>query len=157
MFFMGEEVGTSNPFTVFTFAANKVDLIGQSTGDGKFLFRFYQDLIHFVLGNAAARSSALDVIYTHNDNRVIAFTRSAQGQKLLVLASLSDSAFASGYAIATDPSRLPAGGWRETFNSDASAYGGDNVGNYGAAIPVNNGQIYAIIPARGFAVFEKIS
>jgi 1,4-alpha-glucan branching enzyme len=157
MFFMGEEIGAANPFTVDTFAANKEDLIGQRTGNGKFLFRFYQDLVRFVLGNSAARSNVLDVIYTHNDNRVIAFTRTAAGENLLVLASLNDSPFGSGYGIATDPSRLPAGGWQEVFNSDATIYGGANVGNGGAVLPVNNGQINAIIPAHGFVVFEKVS
>jgi 1,4-alpha-glucan branching enzyme len=157
MFFMGEEIGAAKPFTVGTFAANKEDLIGQRTGNGQFLFRFYQDLIRFVLGNSAARSNALDVIYTHNDNRVIAFTRTAPGENLLVLASLNDSPFGSGYAIATDPTRLLAGGWREVFNSDATIYGGANVGNGGTALPVNNGQINAIIPAHGFVIFEKVS
>ena len=103
-----------------------------------------------MLGISAARSNALDVIYTHNDNRVIAFTRTAPGENLLVLASLNDSAFGSGYGIATDASRLPAGGWREVFNSDAAIYGG-------AILPLNNGQIYAIIPAHGFVIFEKVS
>jgi 1,4-alpha-glucan branching enzyme len=146
-----------NPFTVGTFTTNKEDLIGQRTGNGQFLFRFYQDLIRFVLENSAARSDALDVIYTHNDNRVIAFTRTAPNQSLLVVASLNDSAFGSGYAIATDPSRLPAGGWREVFNSDATIYGGANVGNGGAVLPANNGQINTIIPAHGLVLFEKAS
>jgi 1,4-alpha-glucan branching enzyme len=156
MFFMGEEIGAANPFTVGTFEANKEDLIGQRTGTGQFLFRFYQDLIRFVLDNSAARSNALDVIYTDNENRVIAFTRTAPGENLLVLASLNDSPFGSGYAIATDASRLPAGAWREVFNSDAAIYGGANVGNGGAILPVNDGQIYAILPAHGFVVFEKV-
>jgi 1,4-alpha-glucan branching enzyme len=157
MFFMGEEIGAAHPFTVGTFAANKEDLIGQKTGMGQFLFHFYQDLIRFVLGNSAARSNALDVIYTHNDNRVIAFTRTAPGGHLLVLASLNDSAFGSGYAIATESSRLPSGGWREVFNSDAAIYGGANVGNAGAVLPVDNGEIYGVIPAHGFVVFEKVN
>jgi 1,4-alpha-glucan branching enzyme len=110
-----------------------------------------------VLGNSAARSIALDVIYTHNDNRIIAFTRTAPGEMLLVLASLNDSPFGSGYGIATDPSKLPPGGWQEVFNSDATIYGGANVGNGGAVLPVNNGQINAIIPAHGFVVFQKVS
>ena len=157
MFFMGEEIGAANPFTVGAFAANKEDLIGERTGNGQFLFRFYQDLIRFVLGNAAARSNALDVICTDNGNRVIAFTRTAAGQNLLVLASLNDAAFGSGYVVATDPGRLPAGEWQEMFNSDAAIYGGANVGNGGATLPVSNGQINAIIPAHGFVVFEKVS
>jgi 1,4-alpha-glucan branching enzyme len=157
MFFMGEEIGAAKPFTVSTFAFNKEDLVGERTGDGKFLFSFYQNLIQFVLANSAARSKSLDVIHTNNDNRVIAFTRSATNQMLLVLASLNDSAFANGYVIGTDSSRLPTGGWREVFNSDAALFGGSNIGNAGGILPVSNGQINAIIPANGFVVFEKVS
>ena len=156
MFLMGEEIGAAKWFKYDTFNSNKEDLLGQRTADGQFLFRFYQDLIRFVSSTAAARSSSLDVIYTHNDNRVIAFTRSDPNPALLVLASLNDSPFAQGYFIATDYSRLPTGGWREVFNSDSASYGGDNVGNFGATLPVNNGQIDAVIPAHGFVVFEKV-
>ena len=97
------------------------------------------------------------MIYWHNDNRVIAFTRSAATQQLLILASLNDNPFGQGYFISTDSWRLPAGGWRETFNSDAAIYGGDNVGNSSATLQVNGGQINAVIPAHGFVVFEKVS
>jgi 1,4-alpha-glucan branching enzyme len=157
MFLMGEEIGARKYFLYNTFSQNKEDLIGDRTGVGKDLFRFYQDLIGLVTNHAAARSRALDVIYTHDDNRVIAFTRSAPNQELLVLASLNDAPFASGYVIGTDALRLPAGGWLEIFNSDAAIYGGDNVGNSGATLQVNGGQINAVIPAHGFVVLEKTS
>jgi 1,4-alpha-glucan branching enzyme len=157
MFFMGEEIGTSNPFITTSFATNKEDLIGQRTGNGRFLFAFYQSLIGFVVKMPAARSRTLDVIYRHNDNRIIAFTRSAPGQNLLVIASLNDAAFASGYVIGTDPEQLAAGGWQEIFNSDSAIYGGSNVGNGGATLPVTNGQISPVLPANGFVVFEKVS
>jgi 1,4-alpha-glucan branching enzyme len=157
MFLMGEEIGAAKYFLYNTFFLNKEDLVGDRTGVGKFLFRFYQDLIGLVKAKPATRSSALDVIYRHNDNRVIAFTRSAAGQWLLVLASLNDTAFSNGYVIGTDSWRLPAGGWQEIFNSDAAVYGGANVGNGGATLPVNNGQINAVIPAHGFVVFQKVS
>jgi 1,4-alpha-glucan branching enzyme len=157
MIFMGEEVGTPNPFTTNTFAVNKVDFAGLRAGAGQFLFRFYQDLIRFVLANAAARSTSLDVISTDNDNRVIAFTRTAAKQNLLVVGSLNDTPFVNGYVIATDASRLPAGGWQEVFNSDATVYGGANIGNRGAVLPVTNGQINTVIPAHGFVVLAKVS
>jgi 1,4-alpha-glucan branching enzyme len=157
MFLMGEEIGARKYFLYNTFSQNKEDLIGDRTGVGEYLFRFYQDLIGLVTNHAAARSRALDVIYTHDDNRVIAFTRSTPNQELLVLASLNDAPFASGYVIGTDASRLPAGGWLEIFNSDAAIYGGDNVGNGGATLQVNGGQINAVIPAHGFVVLEKTS
>ena len=98
MFLMGEEIGAAKYFTVGDFYQNKEDLIGARTGDGQFFFRFYQDLIRLVQAKAAARSAALDVIYRHNDNRVIAFTRSAPDQQLLVLGSLNDAPFGQGYA-----------------------------------------------------------
>lgn len=155
MFLMGEEIGAENFFLYDTFAQNKEDLLGARSGIGQFIYRFYQDLIRFVIATPAARSTSVDVIYRHNENRIIAFTRSTTGQQLLVVASLNDSAFTQGYGIATDPWRLPAGGWQEVFNSDAAAYGGSNVGNSSATLPVSNGVINTIIPARGFVVFEK--
>ena len=157
MFFMGEEIGAANPFTTGNFATNKEDLIGARTGSGQFLFRFYQDLIRLVLSKPAARSTTLDVIYTNNDDRVIAFTRTAPAENLLVVASLNDAPFANGYGISADSSRLPAGGWQEVFNSDAQIYGGDNLGNGGAILQVKDGQIDTVIPARGFVVFEKVN
>ena len=154
---MGEEIGASNPFITTTFATNKVDLIGERTGNGRSLFAFYRSLIRLVVRLPAARSRAIDVIYRHNDNRVIAFTRTAPEQELLVGASLNDTPFANGYVIGTDPSRLPAGGWQEIFNSDATLYGGSNVGNRGATLQVGNGQINSVVPANGFVVFQKVS
>jgi 1,4-alpha-glucan branching enzyme len=156
MFLMGEEIGAAKYFTYDAFFLNKEDLIGQRTGDGQFLFRFYQDLIRLVTGSAAARSTALDVIYQHDDNRVIAFTRGSPGQQLLIMASLNDTPFEQGYLIGTDSWRLPAGGWQEIFNSDATVYGGANVGNGGATLQASGGQINAIIPARGFVVLAKV-
>lgn len=155
MFLMGEEIGAAKYFRYNDFFRNKEDLLGESTGNGRFLFRFYQDLIRLVTSNSAARSSALDVIYRHNDNRVIAFTRSSPNQQLLVLASLNDLAFDHGYFISTDSWRLPSGGWREMFNSDAAIYGGENVGNGGATLQIVGGKINAIVPAHGFVVFVK--
>jgi len=157
MFLMGEEIGAAKYFRYNDFFLNKEDLVGERTGDGRFLYRFYQDLIGLVTANPAARSRTLDVIYLHNGNRVIAFTRSSTEQLLLMLASLSDAPFDHGYVFGTDPSRLPAGGWQEIFNSDATVYGGDNVGNGHATLQVNAGQMNAVIPAHGFVVFEKVS
>jgi 1,4-alpha-glucan branching enzyme len=157
MFLMGEEIGAAKYFRYNDFFLNKEDLIGQRTGDGQFLFRFYQDLIQLVTTKPSARSSAIDVIYQHNANRVIAFTRRAPSQQLLILASLNDAPFDQGYLIGTDSSRLPDGGWQEIFNSDAAVYGGDNVGNSGARLPVNNGQTKAVIPAHGFLVLQRVS
>ena len=45
-----------------------------------------------MIANPAARSRTIDVIYRHNDNRVIAFTRAAPA-RIAGLASLNDTAF----------------------------------------------------------------
>ena len=155
MFLMGEEIGAAHPFRYNDFFLNKEDLLGQRTGDGRFLYRFYQDLIRFVTGSPAARSRFIDVIYQHNDNRIIAFTKSSPAQELLVLASLNDAPFDHGYVISTDPWRLASGPWREIFNSDAAVYRGNNLGNGGATLQVNGGTINAVLPICGFVIFEK--
>jgi 1,4-alpha-glucan branching enzyme len=157
MFLMGEEIGAAKYFRYNDFFANKEDLIGERTGNGQFLFRFYQDLIRLLTSNPAARSRTLDVIYRHNNHRVIAFTRSTPDQQLLILASLNDAAFDHGYVVGTDSGRLPGGGWREIFNSDAAIYGGENVGNGSATLQVSGDQIKAFIPTHGFVVFEKVN
>lgn len=157
MFLMGEEIGAAKYFRYGDFFLNKEDLVGARSGTGQLLFRFYQDLIRTISSNPAARSRAIDVIYTHNDNRVIAFTRSFSSQQLLVLASLNDTPFDHGYTFTTDPSRLPGGGWKEIFNSDAGLYGGNNIGNGGATLQVGSGTISAIVPANGFVLFDKTS
>lgn len=157
MFLMGEEIGAAKYFRYDDFFLNKEDIIGARTGDGRFLFRFYQDLIRLTTSNPAARSRNIDVIHIHNDNRVIGFTRSSSSEQLLIVASLNDSSFSNGYSISTDASRLNNGGWREIFNSDAAIYGGDNIGNGGATLNANAGTINAVIPAHGFVVFQKAS
>ena len=153
MFLMGEEIGATKPFRVGDFYDNKEDLIGERTGDGRFLFRFYQDLNRLTIQHASLRSRAMDVLYTWNDNRVIAFLRSLPAEQMLVVASLNNSPFDHGYVIQSD--RLPAGGWSEVFNSDSSIYGGDNVGNGGATLAAANGAINVVIPANGFVVLQK--
>jgi 1,4-alpha-glucan branching enzyme len=45
--------------------------------------------------------------------------------------------------------------WQETFNSDAAIYGGQNVGNYGAAIPCHEGRIQLRIPGNGLLVLQR--
>lgn len=156
MFLMGEEVGSAKPFRTTDFNRNKEDLLAKRIGDGRYLFRFYQDLTNLVRLRPSLRSRSLDVLYVHNENRVLAFRRVYGAEQALVIASLNDVPFSHGYFLQTD-ARLPDGLWREVFSSDASVYGGDNVGNYGAAIPSTGGAINLIIPAHGFIVLLKES
>jgi 1,4-alpha-glucan branching enzyme len=156
MFFMGEEIVAQKLYRYDNTAAAKEDLQGERAGAGARMFRYYQDLIRIRAGNPAARALSLDVIHAHDDTRVIAFTRRHGGNELLVVASLANRPYADGYIIQSDEGRLPAGAWRETFNSDSALYGGENVGNYGAAIPSAAGRIEVRVPAKGLLVFQRI-
>jgi 1,4-alpha-glucan branching enzyme len=156
MFFMGEEIGAQKPYRFDSFISNREDLVSERAGNGARMFRFYQDAIRFSRRHAAARSPEIDIIHVLGGNRVIAFTRSAGRDKLLVVASLRNEPFSDGYIIQTDASRLSDGLWREAFNSDAAIYGGNNIGNFGADIAVTNGRLQSRIPANGFLVFQKL-
>lgn len=155
MFFMGEEIVAQKLYKYDTTASSKEDLHGDRAGAGARMFRYYQDLIRIRLTNPAARAQHLDIVHAHDETRVIAFTRRYAGNDLLVVASLNNGAFLNGYVIASDDTRLPTGAWRETFNSDSSIYGGNNVGNYGAAIPAAGGRIELRIPANGLLALQR--
>jgi 1,4-alpha-glucan branching enzyme len=155
MFFMGEEIGAQKPYTYNNFLANREDLFGERAGNGAKLFRFYQDAIRFSGRQSAMRSQDIDIIHVNGDARVIAFTRLAATDNLLLVASFNNESFDS-YSIQTDPFRLPDGSWREQFNSDAAVYGGNNIGNDGADPAVANGRVSLRVPANGIIALLKI-
>ena len=88
------------------------------------MFRFYQDLLGLNDRHSAVRSRHVDILHAQPATRVIAFTRRLFDEDLLVVASLNNAAFDDGYVIQIDQSRLPAGNYREIFNSDSERYGG---------------------------------
>ena len=100
------------------------------------------------------RTHGLTTIYTHDENRVLAFLRSEPTEQLLVVASLANTAYSDGYVVPAGSS-LPDGSWREIFNSDAGTYGGDNVGNFGSTVASIQGQIQVRLPANGFLIFAR--
>jgi 1,4-alpha-glucan branching enzyme len=155
MFYMGEEVLAQKLALYDNIVEAKEDLHGERAGNGAAMFRFYQDLLALNDRHSAIRSRHIDVVHALPDTRVIAFTRRLFDEDLLVVASLNNAAFADGYVIQTDQSRLPAGAYREIFNSDSARYGGSDLGNFGAAIPSSHGRIQLRIPARGFVVFKR--
>jgi 1,4-alpha-glucan branching enzyme len=110
---------------------------------------------HFSRQHPAARSQEIDILHVIGANRLIAFTRSAGNDRLLIIASLRNQPFLDGYAIQTDSGRLPDGSWREVFNSDAAIYGGSGIGNFGADVPASGGRFQARVPANGVLVFQK--
>jgi 1,4-alpha-glucan branching enzyme len=154
MFMMGEEIGAQRYYRYGDFMNNREDLLGERQGNGRRLFQFYQDIIRLRLARSGLRSHAIEILHTHNVNRVIAFRRWDETQEFLIVASLNNRAFTSGYAI--ESPRLTNNNWREIFNSDAAAYGGDSIGNSNATIAATNGRIQVVIPANGFVVFERV-
>ena len=154
MFFMGEEIGVQKSYTWDKFMQNREDLLGDRAGSGTNLFRFYQDAIRFSRRHPAVRAQTIDIVHVNDDARVIGFTRFAGSDQLLVVASLNNNSFPE-YVVQTEAWRLPNGTWREVFNSDSALYGGNNIGNAGAGLPVSNGSIQITLPANGFVIFEK--
>lgn len=153
MFFMGEEVGASEDYRHDDFVYHRPDLLGGRTGEGARLFHFYQDLITLRRTVAALRSRVLDVVHVHDANRVLGFLRSDGQDQVLVLASLNDRPFPSGYVVG-DPA-IPDANWQEVFNSDAGEYGGDGVGNRGSVLRSSNATLQAVLPANGVVVFRR--
>jgi 1,4-alpha-glucan branching enzyme len=159
LFFMAEEVGAQNPFMYGEgqFLSAREDIVGMRQTDGAKLFRFYQDVIRFRLSHPTTRTHSIKVVYTHDENRVIAFIREEPSDQLLIVGSLNNSAFSDGYVIRGDPTSFPDGSWQEVFNSDSSAYGGGNVGNFGSTVRSVAGAMQLRIPSCGFLVLSKTS
>lgn len=153
MFFMGEEVGASQPYRYDDFIDHREDFEALRQGEGVRLFRFYQDLIRLRRERAALRSHALEILHVHDANRVLAFRRAEAGQDLLVIASLNNHDFGAGYRI--QHPALADGRWREVFNSDAPVYGGRGLFNPGD-LDTAHGTFTAVLPANAILVFERV-
>ncbi|MFA4902411.1 MAG: alpha-amylase family glycosyl hydrolase [Desulfobaccales bacterium] len=152
MFFMGEEVGASRPYRYADFINAREDYYALRRGPGANLFRFYQDLIRLRLAQPHLRSPNLDLLHTHDANRLLAFRRGEGSEELLIVASLNNNAFADGYVIQNV--RIADGQWREIFNSDATAYGGSGLANQGL-IPSAGGVFTVRVPANSVLVFQR--
>lgn len=153
MFLMGEEIGAAKPFTYDGFLDNREDLHGERQGAGKYLFRFYCDLIRLRRRHHALAAPNIHVTQVHNADRVLAFHRWKGAEHYLVIATLSDFGWPDGYQVR--PPEMATGNWRELFSSDALAYGGTGVTNDGN-LSVSDGEIRVRVPARGFIVLRHV-
>jgi 1,4-alpha-glucan branching enzyme len=156
MFLMGEEVGAWAPFKHDEIPQNRVDILGESGGLGAGLFRYYQDLIRLRRTRPGFRARNIDIIHVSDDTRVIAFTRSDGATRDLVVASLNNRPFDAGYIIQSSVDRLNPGQWQEVFNSDSRFYGGSDFGNFGAALPSQDGRIEVRLPANALVVLSRL-
>ena len=152
MFFMGEEVGATEPYRYDDFINHRENFPALRQGAGANLFRFYQDLIRLRLARPALRSRAIEIVHAHDANRVLAFWRWDGNQELLVIASLNNRSFADGYRI--ENARLAGNPWREIFNGDAPHYGGGGLANAGAISPGGNA-LTVRLPANSVLVFQR--
>jgi 1,4-alpha-glucan branching enzyme len=153
MFLMGEEVGAVKPFTYSGFIENREDLHGQRKAEGRYLFRFYRDLIRLRRRHHAMGTANIGISLVHNADRVLAFHRWKGPEHYLVVATLSDTGWPDGYRVPT-PEDAP-GTWREIFNSDASEFGGGNLITEGEIAP-SEGQVPVKLPARSFVVLRHV-
>jgi 1,4-alpha-glucan branching enzyme len=154
MFLMGEEVGAQKAYTYDKFNEEKEDLPGLRDSTGACLWKFYQDIIRFRLGSTIVKSANIDVFHANDDARVIAFRRWDETGELLVVGSLNNSPFNSPCYLLSGGA-LGDWGWRECLNSDASEYGGWNVGNLGSVLRASAGQLSVVIPANGVVAFSR--
>jgi maltooligosyltrehalose trehalohydrolase len=112
-------------------------------------YQFYKEALALRASSPAFEADAqVARVYTHNDNSVMAFTRKDGNEEFLVVGSLNHNNLQS-YRM-----ELPAGQWKEVFNSDAGRFGGNNFGNFGATI--NGGPSQVNIPAGGYVVFKRV-
>jgi 1,4-alpha-glucan branching enzyme len=152
MFLMGEEIGAVKPFMYDGFLGQREDLIGERHGAGKYLFRYYRDLIRLRLRHQAFSAANIQIILTHNAHRIIAFHRWKGPEHYLVIATLSDTGWPTGYDLT-----LPQGSsarWREIFSSDAPQFGGAGVSN--DVLTAEDGVLRVNLPARGLIVMRQI-
>jgi 1,4-alpha-glucan branching enzyme len=128
--------------------------------------RFTQDAVRLRNSQPALRGDALNVFYTHDADRVIAFQRWAQGagEDMVVVATLSESTW-WGYRLGF-PS---AGRWVEVFNSDVYDSCNANGVSVNPQVAGNAGGVTAervpmhglpasasvVVPANGVVVFAR--
>jgi 1,4-alpha-glucan branching enzyme len=155
MFLFGEEVGAEGDFVYDKVLKNREDLHGLRAGHGRFLFEFYRSLIRLRRGHPGLRSRSIEVVFVHNDHRLIVFRRWGGSEEFLVVGSLNNRPFDQPSYVFRDL-RIPGGAWREVFNSDAAAFGGDNVGNAGATIQSDPGRLECVVPANGVLVWQRV-
>ena len=85
-------------------------------------------------------------VYTHNDDRVLAWKRAGGDDEFVVVSNFANTD-RSGYKVG-----LPPGQWKEIFNTNAVRYGGNGAGNGGATF---NGDQGLFLPAGGTIILQK--
>jgi 1,4-alpha-glucan branching enzyme len=151
MFFMGEEVGAWEPYRYDDFLQHRQDFPALRQGVGAGLFRFYQDALRVRRDRPSLRSRNIDILYTHDANRVLAYRRWEGGEEVIVIASLNNGGF-DGYRIQN--SRIGDAAWREVLNSDAGLYGGWGLVN-SDTVRSSGGTLSVRLPSNAVVVLQR--
>lgn len=156
MFFQGEESLATNPFKwgIPSTWDNGWDWLTADTPEAAMRrehFAFCKDAIALRKSSAAFDADTpVSRMYTHNDNSVMAFTRTSGDESYLIVGSLNKNA-QSGYNIA-----IPEGKWELVLNSDDVKYGGATAGSVGKI--VQGGTDARIdLPPAAMLVFKRIT
>ena len=120
---------------------------GARMADRQGHFECYADLVRLHgSSHAFDAGSAVERVFTNNGDKVMALSRKGGGDEFVVVSNFSEHD-RPGYGV-----DLPAGNWKEVFNSNAAAYGGSNTGNNGATLHGGQG-VY--LPAGSTLVLKK--
>jgi len=162
LLFMGQEFLEDKQWSDTPNPANEIWWAGLEGGDknmGDFL-RFTRDLIAVRRNHPALRGEGCAIIHVHNQNRVLAFQRWAEGVggDVVIVASLNESTWYN-YDIGFPGS----GRWVEVFNSDVYdnwvnptvAGNGGGVNADGPALHGLSSSAALTIPANGLLVFAR--
>lgn len=153
MFFMGEEVGAREPYRYNDWIDHREDFLALKASDGAKLFAFYRDVIGLRRSSVALRAGSVNILHAHDANRVLAFRRTAGDDDVIVVASLSNSAFIDGYWL--DSGAIPDGAWTTALNSDAAAYGGGGICNP-LALTSAGGRLNMRLPANSLQILRRL-
>jgi 1,4-alpha-glucan branching enzyme len=155
--FMGQEFLEPNPWDTHILSWAGLDASDHTMAD---YLRFTQDLIHLRRNQPALRAEGLNVFYSSDADRVLAFHRwvEGSGQDVVVVATLSETTV-FGYQLG-----FPAPGfWKEVFNSDVYDHwvnpwvAGNGAGVMADGRPMHGlpSSAAVVIPANSVAVFAR--
>jgi 1,4-alpha-glucan branching enzyme len=132
MFFMGEEIGAQKRYTFNDFLSNRENILGERAGNGKALFRFYQDLSSLSAADCARFIAITSTSYQWNAQSVISFGGGAVARKSLLWRVSTTPPAAS--VIEKDLIAIPNAGWKRSSTATPPSIV-MGTGNGGATIP----------------------
>lgn len=153
MFLFGEEVGAQIRYKYKYVVESREDLHQMRATHGARLFHFYAQINLLRRRFSTLRTQQIDILFADDANRVLLFRRVDGAGDFIVAASLNDNSFDRGFIFHSLP--LPDAGWREIFNSNATEFGGDNVGNIGGTLHSYQGIFECVLPRNSVIVFER--